>query len=289
METDAEPPTTRIYLASAFDDGTGPADLAPSRRYGRDVSIDAPVVQLAPGVSLDGEAMFHAARGASLLDAMRNAVLATSPQGDPLAADAARALLVDTGVPALRAFVTTASGVHVSFPGIGGFPPDYDGRDRDKYTSALAQSARAASVTWGKLTGDRYNLGLVLPIAGVLVDQGEVNGVAGLELSVAWIAEHVLAADVPGAEESLLLDEKGRVIVQLVHGQPPRYATPDGPGETESLRFETFTHAAALEAIAGPEAGVVELPNGRLVALYPLSAIPYTFALVADPRRLRTD
>jgi hypothetical protein len=273
-----------LFLSTAFDSGNGPPDLAPSRRYQTDVSLDAPVVQLAPGVTLAGDIERQAARVVGLRRAMRDALLATSPATAAPSDDAAaRTLLLDTGVAALRAFVTSDDGIHVALPGTGGFAPDYDGRTRKKYTSALASALRPGSVAWGELYADRHGLGLVLPVAGVLLDGDEVRGVAGLELSLVWIAEHALPPKLPGVKETLLLDANGRVVVHHVAGAAPVYATAHGPGESEDLRFASFTHEQARQAIAGPEAGVVALPDGRLVALYPLSTLPFTLVLVADP------
>ncbi len=284
-----EPAGGKLYLATAFDGGQGPHDLIQSRRYGRPVSIGEAVVHLAPGVTLDGEAAQVARRGASLGDAMRDTLLATSPDADRLSDDEARAVLLDTGVPAVRAFMTSASGVHISFPGAGGFEPGYDGRARKKYTSALAGTVRAGSVTWGELYADRHGLGLILPVSGVLRDRGQVRGVAGLEVSMVWVAEHLLTAELAGAEEFLLLDAGGRVVVRLTSGGKAEYAVAEGPGEAENVRFAVFTHEQARQAVAGPEAGVVELPDGRLVALYPLSTVPYTVVMVANPRHMAAE
>jgi hypothetical protein len=76
------------------------------------------------------------------------------------------------------------------------------------------------------------------------------------------------------------------VIVRVVPGRATELAEPDGQIGSEAQTFASFTHEAARAAIAGSEAGVVELPDGRLVAMYPLSTIPFTFVLVADPSRM---
>ena len=246
-------------------------------------------MQLAPGVTLTGDAGRAAVRAVGLHGPLLDALLATSPDGGGTRSDReVRALVVDRGVPALRAFVTSATGVHVTLPGSGGFAPDYDGRERKKYTSALQQAARPGSVAWGELFTDRHGLGLVLPVAGVLHDRGAIRGVAGVELSLVWIAEHILGLDVAGVDEVLLLDAAGGVVVQRGPGAALSYATAAGPGESEAVHFASFTHEDARKAVAGPDAGVVELPSGRLVALYPLSSVPLTLVLVASPR-LMTD
>ena len=288
---DAADPATTLYLASAFDAGgaAAPADLAPSSRYGRAISVDAPVVVLAPGLELAGDVRKQAARIAGLRNPLEGALLATS--ADPtlvLADDSARQLLLGDGVPGLRAFVTLTSGVHVSYPGTGGYEASYDARSRARYTSTLAAATHVRRVQWGEPYGDRHGLGLVLPVGGVMFDRGEEPaGVAGLEVSLAWIAQRLLPmTDAPWADEYFLLDARGKVLVKLPAGGTPDYADPAAPGESEELARAELPHARALEAVRSAEAGVVELADGRLAALYPLSSIDYTFVVVADPRRM---
>ena len=285
----AADPATRVYLAPTFAGLGAPPDLAPSTRYGTPISLDTPVVQLAPGVALAGDVQRQATRLAGLRGPLQSALLATSPEPTLVLNEAAaRTLLADTGVPGLRAFITLASGVHVSYPGTGGYDGGYDGRTRKKYTSALDQATGVRRVHWGELYGDRHGLGLVLPVAGVMFDRGEqIAGVAGLELSLRWIAEQVLPmTDAPWADEYFLLDATGKVVVQRPASGAAVYPEPGGPGESEDIRSAQFTHEQARQRVAMAAAGVVELPDGRLAALYPLSSIPYTFVVVADPARM---
>jgi hypothetical protein len=287
----AADPATPLYSPTTFEVGQGaPADLARSKRYRDRISVDAPVVQVAPGVELTGDTYQQALRVAGLRGPLQGALLATSP--DPtliLSADSARALLLADGVPALRAFVSLASGVHVSYPGAGGYEAGYDARRRKKYTSVLAQATTSARrVHWGDLYADRNGLGLVLPVGGALLDRGEqVAGVAGLELSLAWIAQHLLPMpDAPWALEYFLLDADGKVIVRLPAGGTPEYPAAAAAGESEEIAALELPHAAAREAVESAHAGVVELADGHLAALYPLSTIDYTFVVVADPAKL---
>ena len=286
----AADPATLVYLGASFDGGGGgPSDLAASKRYRRSISVDAPVVQLAPGAALTGDIQREATRLAGLRGPMQTALLSTSADPTAILSDAnVRALLLGDGVPGLRVFVTLTDGVHVSYPGTGGYEPGYDARKRKKYTAALDQATGVHRVGFGDIYGDRHGLGLVLPISGVLYDRGDkVAGVAGLELSLVWIAERLLAIPAaPWADEFFLLDRQGKVLVQLPAGGKPDYADPAAPGENEEIRKAELPHDAARKAVATAEAGVVELPDGRLAALYPLSSIDWTFVVVADPKRM---
>ena len=97
----AADPTTKVYLAPSFDGEGAPPDLAPSRRYGRAISVDAPVVVLAPGLTLTDYLQKQATRIAGLRGPLQGAVLATSTDPTLILSDAStRALLLDEGVPA---------------------------------------------------------------------------------------------------------------------------------------------------------------------------------------------
>ena len=288
---DAVDPDTPLYFGAAYDGGAGPPDLAPSRRYQRAISVDQPVVQLAPGVTASGDVLRSAQRVAGLRRQLQNALLATAPDATlTLSDDASRALLLGDGVPALRAFVTLANGVHVSYPGYGGYEPGYDGRARKKYTSTLAATTGATRVHWGELYADRHGRGPVLPLGCVLIDRGDrVAGVAGLELSLTWIAEHRLVLpDAPWADEQLLLDAQGRILVRVPAGGAPVFPGASEAGEAGELRLVAFTHDQARRAAVAAEAGVLELPDGRIAAVSPLSTIAFTLVVIADPRRLGT-
>lgn len=61
--------------------------------------------------------------------------------------------------------VTLADRVHVSYPGTGGYPADYDGRKRPRYTLAANATAGDTRIRWGNPFADRYGHGLLLPPA----------------------------------------------------------------------------------------------------------------------------
>ena len=76
------------------------------------------------------------------------------------------------------------------------------------------------------------------------------------------------------------------MIVRVPAGGTPAYATAASAGESEDIRTLELPHAQAREAVASAHAGVVELADGHVAALYPLSTIDWTFVVVADPARM---
>jgi serine/threonine-protein kinase len=285
-------PGTVVYEARRFDDPTGgPPDTAPSKRYGMRISVDAPVVKLPGSTPLEGTLAEQAMRIVELRDTLRDVLLATGGT-DTAALDeaGARAVLLGDGVPGLRSFVTLASGVHVSYPGHGGYDVDYDGRKRKKYTSAAADTSPGAvrRIHWGDPYPDRYGLGFVVPATAALLDRdGRLAGAAGIEVSLDWIAGELLPlADAPWATDYFLLRSNGDVLVHLPAGGRPEFPAARGTGEDAHVSFGGFAHAQALAAVEGPDAGVVRLDDGRLAVFYPVAALGGTYVIVADPATL---
>jgi eukaryotic-like serine/threonine-protein kinase len=272
----------QVHMAASFDGAPGsppPPPLTPSRRYGIPISVTWPVVKVAAGVPVDEDIVDEARRAADLRGALSDALLATA---QPPAAPEA---LLGDGVPGLRAFVTLENGVHVSYPGHGGYEASYDGRQRDKYTTTKGdqEGRRGSDVIWGHVYKDRYGLGFVVPAGGGLRNPaGDFIGVAGLEISLDWIAAHLLPIGEPWADACYLLDGDGHVLVSVRAGESPVFHDLAGPssGEGAPLTFKPFSHAEAEALVTGDASGVITLADGRMAALYPLAAIDWTFVVV---------
>src|SRR5262249_36117237 len=105
---------------------TAPPDLGPSKRYGRDVSVLAPLTSLAPGTAR--EPLEPLLRSLGLLGpAFRVLFLESSDEKTAhtfrsMSPATQRALIADVGVPAFRASLALREGVTLSFPGMAGPP-----------------------------------------------------------------------------------------------------------------------------------------------------------------------
>ncbi len=283
------------YLTGDYDaPGKGPPDLAPAAYYNAAASFLHPVFALAPGVdpaAVDGDL----GRLVRLRPAFTALMLATAPPEAPRTSPP-RTRILDEGVPALRTFVTLPNGVHASYPGIGGYPADYDGRKRPKYTLAAGAAAGDTRIRWGHPFVDRHGHGLVLPAStAVHLPDGTLAAVTGLEMTFDWISKHLLP--MPGAPyvvATYLVDATGDVAA----GTDAGATDADAPAHLASAGDLTGDRAFDLPELHYPEvraamaAGirghvVVTTAGARkLVAVSPLPALGWSYVVVADEARL---
>jgi hypothetical protein len=207
-----------------------------------------------------------------------------------------REQLLDEGVPGLRTFVTLANGVHVSYPGVGRYPPDYDGRQRPKYTLAAGAAAGDTRIRWGSPFGDRHGHGLVMPASvAVHLPDGTFAGVAGLEMTFDWIRERLLP--MPGAPYVLatyLVDASGGVVAgtdtAFTEADAKTHAAKAGDLTRDSaIALDAIQYPEVREAIAAGARGHVAIAHDdgtRLVAISPLPALGWSYVVVADEDRL---
>ncbi|HZQ34385.1 MAG TPA: serine/threonine protein kinase, partial [Dehalococcoidia bacterium] len=275
----------RAYLAPDFDKpGAGPPDLAPSPFYGRPVSVDFPVFALAPGVSVNS-VNSDLDRLATLKPALIDSFLTT--QGiEPSQLDAAklRQLVLVDETSVLRVFAALVNGVHISYPGLGGFPAGYDTRKRPKYTLA----AETHGIRWGNPFPDIWGHGLVLPCSTALWDAGgKFLGVAGIEMAFdALVQKELPIADEPSFVEAFLVDAGGRVVV---HTGEQRYADArtdplngDKPIELAPLEWPELARAIAAQ----PKGGTLAIPGARRATWAPLASLGWHYVAVTDENRL---
>ena len=282
-----------VYLNEEYEAaGGGPPDLGPSPYYGRPISFGWTTVKLPPGVDrreLEADVQL----AAPLRSSMAN-VLLGDVGSDPVAA---RQKLIATGGPLLRIFVTLASGVHVSYPGLGGFPKNYDGRQRPKYRLAAGKKG----VFWGNPYPDQFGHGLLLPMSTSLYDDdGKLLGVCGADTTFAYIKRELLELrGAPAVEDEYLVDEQGRVVV---HGRSRGQAVTEPVIEPviepvarpvaavleggDAIALAPLAQPQVVAAIAARREGGVVASGKKLVAFERLAALGWYYVVVADERRL---
>ncbi len=256
--------------------GRGPADVADSPYYGRPVSLSSPVVKLAPGVDRAAVAA-DVALAPALAPAMAHLVLATAGDDEAFSLGDTFDRVRDEGAPLLRAFVSLASGVHFSYPGMGGFPAEYDGRKRPKY----ALAAHTGGIKWGTPYADPFGHGLLLPMATSLHDEdGRFLGVAGADTSFRYISDRLLA--IRGREdidEAYLVDDQGRVVVRARRAAGATSKKddlhPELPIDLAPLPYPDIVAAVR----AGRSGAAVE--GTRVAAYYRLSSLGWYYVVIA--------
>lgn len=207
---DAPENTEKYYKMSDFQHPEkAPPDLASSSLYRKPVSIEYPVVKLAPGVRI-GEVQPVLQKLAPLRYNFKKMLLDSRGTYAPASKEEIIRLLTFHGLPISWAYIGLKNGVMLSYPGKGSFPENYDPRTTPWYK--LGSDGKA--VYWGTPYPDE-SVGRVLPCATSLYGKdGQFLGVAAMDVRLDNIIQDNLnRPKAVGVIESFLLDEKGRIIV----------------------------------------------------------------------------
>ncbi|RME76134.1 MAG: hypothetical protein D6776_01805 [Planctomycetota bacterium] len=288
--THSEEASGARYRSRDFEsEQTAPPDLAFSPIYGKKVSIGWPVFKLAPGVPDDPIPPPVAAQIGRLYllrGRLQRLLVESVPGGAAIRQPVAvRQLLLERGVPIRWAYVGLASGVMFSYPGKGGYPPDYDPRKRPWYRAGVASEGSH----WAPPYLDLHGQGLILPCVAPLFDpQHRLLGVAGIEITLDYVVAHLLETDAPGVLDTLLLDAQGRVVVRSRdEGKPLRL-----DAEGVSVRLEPFEIAPVREAARRGESGLAEVQTGfgrSRIAYYRLPTLGWSYVVWADADTVESD
>jgi serine/threonine-protein kinase len=277
----------RIYMTADFDAGRGPPDVRPSEVHKLPMSTDFPAFKLSPGVERASVQRDLAALS-QLAPAYRDTIRAILPgEGEGIDDDKLRELVADTPLPILRLFVSLENGVHQVFPGLGGFPPEYDGRLRPKYTLA----ANKRGVLFGNPYPDHLAARDLLPASAAIYDEsGRFVGVAGLDVTFDDLRAHWMALKgQPGFEESYLVDKDNRIVVRT---KPKKVEEEGGLHGNAALEREEVPFPELRKALSSKRSGTVEIKvksgRAKLAGFTPITATGWRYVAIADLDRALT-
>jgi len=167
------PQDTRLYYAADFDDPrSAPEDMAPSTAH--------PILA-------EGRVVAHK----RISREHPNFLLAPGTMGGDVAKDIARlsrlgatlkSLDQQYGEGLIWVYASLESGVHISYPGHGGYPAGYDPRKRSWYENAK----KSRSLTWTPImdaTTRQLTLTVSMPFR---YPDGSLAGVAGMDIKIAY-------------------------------------------------------------------------------------------------------
>jgi len=269
-----------VYFAQDYAQH-GPPDLRPSRHYQQELSLDWPVFKLAPGLE-PATALPTAQKMSQIrhyfksmfITKMRDADAAFQPQ------DYATTLL-NSGAPLVWAYVALESGLHMAYPGRGGYAPDYDPRLRPWYAPAL----QAPEPQWGTPYLDAGGQGMLLACSHAIRDQdGRVLGVAGLDVPLTVLMQNLLAASAAASEQQLdvknvsLVNLAGEVILERSSLLDP---------ERTPFPLITYPFPEVIQALKTQSSGYLQLGQ-RLIAYQRLNVLDGYYIVETDrvsPRR----
>jgi sigma-B regulation protein RsbU (phosphoserine phosphatase) len=276
------PARMKVYFSMDFEDpSTAPPDAGPQAGYVRKsadgrlerdvVSFEHPVVVLAPGASAAGAA--EDVDRLSLLTDVFSEIYAKL-------------------VPALHwVYVTSESGVHVSYPGHGGYPDAYDPRLRSWYVDASDETR------WSLPLVDATSGQVVMTVSKKLSrPDGSRAGVAAMDilltevlridtLSSLWTAamQSFLIAPVPNpatqATDLLIVAQKDyQTQASSWEGViRPERLTAEDPAKTAELAGE----------IAGGRSGILEMPYQGVASIWAYAPIhPKASFVMIVPREV---
>jgi len=172
----------------------------------------------------------------------------------------------------------------MGMPGIWEYMADndtdaYDAREREWFTTAKGSHVPI----WSSAGADESGLGLLITCAMSIFDRtGEFLGVVGADLTFNYFIDEFLETDElkrVGAE-SFILDDDGYVVVRSSQKETARDVIEDDP--------VLFEDAAVLARTKKAQAGHAAMSNGRLAVWSRLSAIPWTYLVVAEESALLT-
>ena len=281
-----------VFFSNDFSQpSTGPPDLIDSPYYGQQISIEHPVFKLAPGVE-QAEVAGDVQRVSFLVGSFEDLIRRSAGMEEGVEQTEFRTRLAQQGLPVIRTFVTLKNGVHVSYPGHGGYPEDYDGRLRPKYTL----SAGGRGIRWGNPFQDRYGHGLALAASTSVYDlDGQFLGVTGLEMTFERIVDELLALpESPYVSEIYLLDEEGDIVLRALDGKiSPLEETVlvsdrplrDGSLEREPAALKSLPYASVTAALSSQRPGrisVVEEGREKVVVYVPVYSLGWWYVVVAD-------
>lgn len=200
----------KYYLNSEFyTKGKEPPDLVDSKFYKFKMSTHWNVFKLAPGVQrADVDKLLR--KVSPIRHVLKQALLESSGKQKIDYSDQEVLSILEKGLPVLWVYAGLKEGIQLTFPGRGTFPPEYDTRKRPWFI----ESRGLHGPHWIKPYLDVHGKGWVLPCTLPMYDSsGEFLGVAALELTLDYIKKNYLNLNLPGFQQSYLLNQQGQVIV----------------------------------------------------------------------------
>ena len=272
-------PPTKIYFAQDFDrPESAPPDFKINPAYMKRtpdgwqvqaaVSVEQPVFHLAPGVTPKSVA----------------ADLSRLPKLTPVMQDMARR--AENAV--YWVYVSLENGVHMAFPGHGGYPDDYDGRERPWYRLAVKQPG----LVWSPLLVDATSRQLTFTASKrILRPDGSLAGVAGLdvlqsrvllqnEISSTW-SEKMKSFWVEVVEDPTTKKKALIFMGQKSNREPTLDRVENkGPSEQEGTPFQML-----MDRFSRTQSGFVELPFEGQPSVWAFSQIgPTSYLVIIVPK-----
>ncbi len=245
----------RIYTVDDFGSSSArPADAAPTRHSaGLPISTEHPVVVLPKG-GMDPGTDLKVGRLVALTPLFQRIFLEANGERDGgISGSKVRVTLDDEDIEIDWLGVALREGAMVGYPGSADYPDDYDPTQRPWYLQALTAEGTKAC---GDPYADAGSNALVMSCSVALYSrEGELLGVAGLDLPLAHgVARLLVARDLPQVR-ALLLNDRGQILVEVGTGRA-------GSGAVAGT-LPTYEDETLVDAVRGGRSGLLERVDGR--------------------------
>ena len=282
--TEDPPARVRVYSASDFEDPVyAPPDAGPHPGYRKKsadgrwlddvVSFEHPSVWLAPGVSPD--------QAAEDIDRLS------------LLTDTFMEIAAKLG-PALHwVYVSSESGVHLAFPGHGGYPEGYDPRQRPWYLDATDE------MHWGRPLVDATSGQVIVTLSKLLrYRDGSIAGVVAMDILLTEVlrVETLTALFTAGMQSMLVTpvrnpsSQADDLLIVAQKEFPTRDSSWEGTIGHERLLVEDPAKTAQMaDEIAAGRSGQLEMPYQGVPSLWAFAPVHSKTAFVIIVPREVTD
>jgi hypothetical protein len=276
----------RIYFDTDFASGNLPDDFTKKTAYRWEVSVQHPVVSVAPGVARE-PLLPRIRRLAPLRHHIRQMVIeAAVEDATKIAPEQATALLVGRESPIDYAYVDLPDGIHVVWPGMASLRSDYDVRTSSFYVDTVNTRGRKWGAPYIDSTTDRRGDDLVLPCTkAVWSPTGEFLGVAGVEMTVTKMVTTTMKMDTRTTLRASLVDKAGRKVIDS--GDAGKVFPTNG--RDVAIEFKPFDLPDVAAAIRSSGEGILETTrNGEaiVVAYVRLDAVGWYYVVEVDASTL---
>ncbi len=277
----------RLFFVADFTDAARrPADFTSQSRYRWPVSMDAPVIAVAPGAD-QSVILPKLRRLAPLRDHMADMMITAGGASPGTMSPAEKhQYLLDRKSPIDYTYVSLPEGVQFMLPGMDSMPPDYDVRTAGFYKMSANKHGRRWGAPYADSTTDEAGDDLVLPCTqGLWSPNGDFLGVAGVEITVTKL---VGALRLPGRAtvRTSLVDADGKKVIDSGDADK-RFKT---NGKDEAIALSDFDIPEVASAIRGGSQALLEVVRGGkhlVVAFVRLDALGWTYVVEVDASTLR--
>ena len=246
-----------------------PPDLLPSSHYKQGLSLDWPVFKLAPGEPRAG-VLPTAQKLSQVRHYLKSMFYAKMQDAHPeLAPGQYAGWIRAKGAPLVWSYVAVAAGLHMAYPGHGGYAADYDPRQRPWYKMAVSRPGPQ----WGKPYQDASGQGMLLACTTAMVNEkGQLIGVVGLDLPLTLLLQNLLASSQQAHVNRVsLVNQAGEVILEL----------PGTVSDSGAANVKKYPHPEILAALQAKTSGYLQLKS-QLIAYQRLNVLGWYYIVETD-------